>query len=842
MSSRAVGDSIGSVGLVGSSGVGVGSSGVGAGSSGVGAGSSGVNAGASDVGVGSFVICYNNVIKVNIFYMPNRRRNGSKPKTKQLALMFVLLAVCLVFVGLMMSINNTIFDNKQLDRMAIRDRVKHIEPVYAATYTVINTNDAGAGSLRQAILDANANVGADLIDFNIPGPGPHTITPLTVLPILTDDATTIDGYTQTGASLNNIPKIGLDTIIQIRLDCVNLVNLFERCIELQSSNNIIRGLAILNTAGGNIGLYVESGDDNKIQGNFIGIDVDGNTAAPNEYGVSVHTNSNRTIIGIDGDGILDIGERNLISGNNNDGVNSGDENTIISGNLIGTDITGLLAVPNGWRGVSISAANNIIGVVDNGISDDIEGNVISGNIQMGVFFHGNSAGSQLSGNIIGLSASGDSVLANIDAGVATIATDIIIGTDADGNSDDFEGNTISGNGEGVFIAGGADNCLIKGNYIGTDITGTVDLGNTNNGVTLDGAGLGVSGAYVGTDNDGINDDIEGNLISGNGINGIFIEHSDNNFVSGNYIGLDVSGTLPLGNGQYGVLIEGDSSNNLIGGTTAVTRNVISGNSTMGIRIDLTTGANNTISGNYIGTNAAGTSALGATQTGIGISNENKDKLFTPFTQADQTTTRKYGGTGLGLSISKKLIRLMQGTIKVISQLEQGTTFIILLNLPLSVEKQNQQIQTQKLSYHKQTDSKKTKNEQVLQHTVLLVEDNAVNQKIALIMLKKLGIEADLAVDGKQAVEQWKTYHHTFIFMDCLMPEMDGYQATQAIRILQKSVIHNTTIVALTANASKNDMDKCITSGMDDVVTKPFKKQDLINVLEKWDILKTELLS
>jgi len=234
--------------------------------------------------------------------------------------------------------------------------------------------------------------------------------------------------------------------------------------------------------------------------------------------------------------------------------------------------------------------------------------------------------------------------------------------------------------------------------------------------------------------------------------------------------------------------------------------------------------------------------INITDTGIGISNENKDKLFTPFTQADQTTTRKYGGTGLGLSISKKLIRLMQGTIKVISQLEQGTTFIILLNLPLSVEKQNQQIQTQKLSYHKQTDSKKTKNEQVLQHTVLLVEDNAVNQKIALIMLKKLGIEADLAVDGKQAVEQWKTYHHTFIFMDCLMPEMDGYQATQAIRILQKSVIHNTTIVALTANASKNDMDKCITSGMDDVVTKPFKKQDLINVLEKWDILKTELLS
>ncbi|MCU7837652.1 MAG: response regulator [gamma proteobacterium symbiont of Taylorina sp.] len=213
-------------------------------------------------------------------------------------------------------------------------------------------------------------------------------------------------------------------------------------------------------------------------------------------------------------------------------------------------------------------------------------------------------------------------------------------------------------------------------------------------------------------------------------------------------------------------------------------------------------------------------------TGIGISEDHKHKLFTPFTQADQSTTRKYGGTGLGLSISKKLLQLMGGEIKVNSQLEHGTTFILNLNFPVDQHQTDTRTPPQNEII--------IENTPVSEHSVLLVEDNSVNQKIALIMLQKIGLHADLAVNGKQAVEQWKTHHHPFIFMDCLMPEMDGYQATQAIRELQKESSLKTAIVALTANATKEDIEKCMSAGMDDIVTKPFKKTDLINVFNKWN--------
>jgi len=223
-------------------------------------------------------------------------------------------------------------------------------------------------------------------------------------------------------------------------------------------------------------------------------------------------------------------------------------------------------------------------------------------------------------------------------------------------------------------------------------------------------------------------------------------------------------------------------------------------------------------------------------TGIGISDVQKQYLFSPFTQADQSTTRKYGGTGLGLSICKKLIALMEGNIEIISKLNQGSTFKF--NLHLLTDKQGLK-QAKNLQSEQQRIISITENNPILENTVLLVEDNAVNQKIALIMLKKLGFEIDLAADGKQAVEQWKLHHHKFIYMDCLMPEMDGYQATQEIRKLETEQSQKSIIIALTANATEEDFKKCIHAGMDDVVTKPFKKEDLINNINKWgDHLKS----
>jgi len=223
-------------------------------------------------------------------------------------------------------------------------------------------------------------------------------------------------------------------------------------------------------------------------------------------------------------------------------------------------------------------------------------------------------------------------------------------------------------------------------------------------------------------------------------------------------------------------------------------------------------------------------------TGIGISDEQKKQLFDAFTQADQATTRKYGGTGLGLSICKKLADLMKGNIEVHSKPNQGSTFLLKLNLSADEKYLNQSNPNELIpvsNNNNQDDSSISTDNPIKQNTILLVEDNLVNQKIALMMLKKLGLNVVLAKDGEDALKQWNEHHYLFIYMDCLMPNMDGYQATQAIRKQQQNNKVQPIIVALTANASQEDMDKCLASGMDDIVTKPFKKTDLISNINKW---------
>ncbi|MFK5891707.1 MAG: ATP-binding protein [Pseudomonadota bacterium] len=218
-----------------------------------------------------------------------------------------------------------------------------------------------------------------------------------------------------------------------------------------------------------------------------------------------------------------------------------------------------------------------------------------------------------------------------------------------------------------------------------------------------------------------------------------------------------------------------------------------------------------------------------TDTGIGITDQQQQKLFESFTQADQATTRKYGGTGLGLTICKKLIEQMGGKINIDSIPNHGSTFTVKLNLPtgskyfaksLSLIENNDKVDIEP-------------NNPILEHTILLVEDNLINQKIALIMLKKLGLTVDLAKDGEDALKQWNKHHYHFIYMDCLMPNMDGYQASIEIRKQQHHYNIQPIIVALTANSSQEDIERCKQSGMDDVVTKPFKKVDLINNINKW---------
>ncbi|MCP4044175.1 MAG: response regulator [Gammaproteobacteria bacterium] len=356
-------------------------------------------------------------------------------------------------------------------------------------------------------------------------------------------------------------------------------------------------------------------------------------------------------------------------------------------------------------------------------------------------------------------------------------------------------------------------------------------------------------------------------------------------------------------------------------------------------------------------------------TGIGLTPEAKERLFQSFTQADASTTRKYGGTGLGLAISKQLVELMEGEIGVESTPGEGSTFWFTLTLPLAAAQEpllqadlegvrvlavddnpvNRRIFSEQLSAFGMQVEIPAKPEQVLEllereakagkpfrivllddlmpgmngeelgrailadkelsqaptlvlltssaqrgdakrfkeagfsaylpkpvlsetlrqtlasvlgargqdtgevslvtrynvaearragdieiqkfsGRILLVEDNTVNRKVAISMLKKLGVEADTAVNGREAVEccQQET-GYDLVLMDCQMPEMDGYDATRAIRGQGKSI----PIIALTANALESDRQKCLDAGMDDYLSKPFKQNDLAGVFRRW---------
>lgn len=208
-------------------------------------------------------------------------------------------------------------------------------------------------------------------------------------------------------------------------------------------------------------------------------------------------------------------------------------------------------------------------------------------------------------------------------------------------------------------------------------------------------------------------------------------------------------------------------------------------------------------------------------TGIGISEEGKKKLFKAFSQTDSSTTRTHGGTGLGLLISKDLSILMGGNIGVDSQLGEGSTFWV----EIPTEEATQQM---KDKYRPQIVSEVKKKKL----NILLAEDNVINQKIAIINLEKLEHSVDIANNGKEAVELFKKNQYDLVLMDIQMPEMSGLEATGYIREyeIRSGVYRKTPIIALTANALKTDKDKYIAAGMNDYLSKPFKQHELIKIL------------
>ena len=208
-------------------------------------------------------------------------------------------------------------------------------------------------------------------------------------------------------------------------------------------------------------------------------------------------------------------------------------------------------------------------------------------------------------------------------------------------------------------------------------------------------------------------------------------------------------------------------------------------------------------------------------TGIGVPVEAQKTLFKAFSQGGIKTSRQYGGTGLGLSISKRLLDLMQGDIGVKTEEGVGSTFWFQLELPKVTSFQVGDVSPTEI------DPNLAKN-----FRVLVAEDNSINQKIIVTTLEKMGFRVDAVNDGKKALQALKEVPYDFILMDCQMPEMDGYEATRAIRN-SGHFPSQIPIIAMTANAMKGDSEKCLAAGMNDYVAKPISKIRLANILNIW---------
>ena len=551
-----------------------------------------------------------------------------------------------------------------------------------STFSVLNTNDSGAGSLRQAILNANANLGVDTIAFAA-GNGSISITPTSPLPTITDSVT-IDGTTQpgwtnapivvldgssAGSSANGLSIIAPSVIVRglvinhfngdgilimgsgaigdlvagnyIGTDVTGLkavanagqgVDITEGASDnlvggsMPSARNIISGNAVR-------GVYLTGAGTtgNRVQGNYIGTDKTGSAALGNGLdGVSIDGGAAQNWIGTDGDGSTDSSEGNVISANQNNGTGILAANSnVIAGNLIGTDVTGTRPLSNRYTGVWIGGGSrfNLVGTHGKGVSDSFERNVVASNGADGVeLTDGGTDNNSVAGNYVGIDISGSKVLGNGQDGVLIVggASSNRIGTDGIGSYAIDERNVIAGNGyDGVALeGGGTTNNIVAGNYVGSDYTGEVALGGNHSGVTIGG---GASDNLVGTNGSGVGDASERNVISGNLWSGVYITDAgtSENIVAGNYIGVDAQGTSDLGNGQDGVAVVNAAASNRIG-TDGINqfavdeRNVIAGNGYDGVLLEGMGVANNIVAGNYIGTDYTGKVALGGNHFGVKI--------------------------------------------------------------------------------------------------------------------------------------------------------------------------------------------------------------------------------
>ena len=442
-----------------------------------------------------------------------------------------------------------------------------------AVLTVTNINDSGFGSLRDQINQANASPGLDEIRFNIFGSGVHTITLLSALPTITD-AVTIDGSTQPGFA--GAPLIELDGS-----NFPAQRNTGVDGLRITAGGSTVRAMVINRFGDDAIELGTNGG--NVVTGNFLGTDGTGTLARSNITGLRINGSANNTIGG------TTAAARNLISGNGRVEGGSrfglgilitatGAAGNSVQGNFIGVNSAGSAALANAGDGISMfQAGSNTIGGTTPGAR-----NVISGNVGSGIFL---SSGSLVQGNLIGLNATGNAAVGNDVDGVTAGGGSTIGGTTSAAR------NVISGSrSDGVQVSGTSNQ--IQGNFIGTDITGSIDLGNSFSGVYVQSANNTVGGAVASARN----------VISGNDTAGVAIEFSSGNQIQNNFIGTNAAGAAALGNSRDGVLIL-NGSRNTIGGSSVGNSIAFNGGNGVFIRNGLSASTRNSILSNSIFSNA-----------------------------------------------------------------------------------------------------------------------------------------------------------------------------------------------------------------------------------------------
>jgi YVTN family beta-propeller protein len=452
-----------------------------------------------------------------------------------------------------------------------------VKPFEILTFSVTTVANAGEGSLRQAFLDANANRGPDFIEFSIPGPGPHTISPNSPLPALTSpvvlDATTEPDYAGT-------------PIVEIEGSSAGAG---AAGIELRGGSSIVHGFAVNRFEG--VGIVLYEGGNNSIRGNYVGTDLTGSLDEGNGHGILIDNSQNNDVGGL---------VRNVISGNEGMGVFiTGPRATgnRIRSNRIGTDVSGSSAIANNGTGVLLWGPRNTVGGPSIG-----DRNIISGN-GIGILIDVDAGNSTILANFVGVDASGTVPLGNAGWGIEVLSDANTIG-----GPSSFNINVISGNGLGGVRLAGSNNGFYE-TFIGTDLGATLNLGNAGPGVQIDGGSdntFGVLGTVSILHNTG-----EGVVILAgerNSLDGSFI-HSNGG------LGLDLGGDGVTANDSGG---DPDSGPNTLLNYPVLTSAVTGANLTV-------TGTFHSVPGvqfnvDYYTTSACDPSGNGEGETPIGSSN------------------------------------------------------------------------------------------------------------------------------------------------------------------------------------------------------------------------------